>query len=713
MNKYFRWIRQNLSNIYRVLLTITTILLITLLFPNVGNFKYEYQKGKPWMHETLIAPFDFAIRKTEKELNQERDSILKQFSPYYSYDTNIYATLNKKFNHQFDKKWAKFIKTDGFKNLNYSDSQSKLQKQSILSFLQKSLAKIYSKGIVDFQADQKTSGQENPKFINRSKDKINELIPSQNLFSPRSAYKKITSEFKTNYNQVAFQSFLQNLSLDNYIKPNLSYNQEVSEKIKESLLSNISLSKGFVESGTRIVLVGDIIDDNTFIILESLKKEYESILGSSQSHYLIIGGQALLITACILLLTLYLRNFRRSILRDNKKLLFIFLLILIFVSLTMLVIQIPKINLYVIPFALITIVVRTLMDSRTALFVFIITSLICGFLAPNSFEFVFLQLSAGIMAIYTLPKLERRGQLVLTAFITFLTYSFVYFAFAITQEGSISEIEWRNFMYFAINGLLLTFSYSLIYIFEKLFGFLSDVTLIELSNQNHPLLRELTRQSPGTFQHCLQVANLAEAAINQIGGNPLLVRTGALYHDIGKMKNPAYFIENQLSNTNPHDDLDFDKSAQIITDHVKYGVKIAKKHKLPQQIIDFIETHHGAGKVMYFYTSFKNKYPDKEIDEEKFSYPGPDPFTKETAVLMMADGVEAASRSLKVKTPETIRELIDKIIDKQIAQNRFAHADLTFRNINQIKEIFTTSLVNSYHARIEYPKEKHKNQTKH
>nr|WP_320120729.1 HDIG domain-containing metalloprotein [uncultured Marinifilum sp.] len=421
-----------------------------------------------------------------------------------------------------------------------------------------------------------------------------------------------------------------------------------------------------------------------------------------------LAGQSLLVISCIVLLFLYLRNFRRKILHDNKKLLFLFLLVLMFVAITTLVLKFPKINIYIVPFALITIVVRTLMDSRTALFVFIVTVLITGFLAPNGFEFVFLQMSAGIMAIYSLPRLERRGQLVLTGIITFITYSIVYFAFAITQISHISEINLLNFMWFAINGLLLTFSYSLIYIFEKLFGFLSDVTLIELSNQNHPLLRELTKQSPGTFQHSLQVANLAEAAINHIGGNPLLVRTGALYHDIGKMKHPIYFIENQLSNSNPHDSLEFDKSAQIITDHVKYGVKIAKKYKLPQKIIDFIETHHGSGKVMYFYTSFKNKYPDKEIDEEKFKYPGPDPFSKETAVLMMADGIEAASRSLKVKSPESIRELIDNIIDKQVREHRFANADITFKNINEIKDIFTNALINVYHARIEYPEENKK-----
>lgn len=705
MNKYFRWIRQNINNIYRFLITSITVILITLLFPNLGSFRYEYQKGKPWMHETLIAPFDFAILKSEKELKQDKDSILTKYGPFYKTNVDIFTEVSDKFQTNFERKWDSFFQSDTLTKKKLSKNNLEMEKRIIYDSVVSFLTEIYQKGIADFQNDQKEFGYDLPKLINKSINNVNELIPIENIYTPRSAYEFIAEKVKTGFKNPIYQKFIQDLSLDSYLTPNLFYNKEMSEQIKTSMLSNVSLTKGLVESGTRIVLVGDIIDDHTFLILESLKKEYESILGSSKSHYMIVAGQGLLIISCIVLLFLYLRNFRKQILHDNKKLLFILLFVLLFAALTTLVLKFPKINIYIIPFALITIVVRTLMDSRTALFVFIVTVLMTGFLAPNSFEFVFLQMAAGIMAIYSLPRLERRGQLVLTGIITFFTYSVVYFAFAITQEGNIAEIQWINFMWFAINGLLLTFSYSLIYIFEKLFGFLSDVTLIELSNQNHPLLRQLLQHSPGTFQHCLQVANLAEAAVNKIGGNPLLVRTGALYHDIGKMKHPAYFIENQLSNSNPHDKLDFDKSAQIITDHVKFGVKIARKHKLPQQIIDFIETHHGAGKVQYFYTSFKNKYPDKQVDEEKFTYPGPDPFTKETAVLMMADSVEAASRSLKEKNQESIRDLVNNLIDRQVSEKRFQNADITFKNINQVKEIFIKALINIYHARIEYPKE--------
>ncbi|RXQ93970.1 HDIG domain-containing protein [Ancylomarina salipaludis] len=701
MRKYIRWIRQNIKAIYRVLLFIITLGVLSLIYPNIGNFRYEYQKGKPWMHETLIAPFDFAIHKTEAELAANKDSLLAKYSPYYEYKPEILQQVSSKFNADFEKKWNAYIQTDNFKNLNYKKSTISIEKKRILLYFQDIISGIYDIGIIEASTPQ----LQIPEKINRSLNNVSEKIETKSLYTPKIAYEFISQSLKNDFKNQSYHVFFQDLNLDTYLTPNLIYNEDMSEKVKNSMLSNISLTKGLVKAGTRIALIGDIIDDDTFRILESLKREYESILGSSQSHYLIMGGQSLLILACLILLFLYLRNFRTQILEDNKKLLFILLLIVLFVGLSSLAMKFPIINIYIIPFVLIPVVLRTLLDSRSALFIYIISLLLNGFLAPNSFEFLFLQLSAGIMAIYSLPQLERRGQLVITAIITFFTYSIVYFAFAITQEGSIQEIEWKNFIWFAINGLLLTFSYSLIYIFEKLFGFISDVTLIELANQNHPVLRQLIQHAPGTFQHSLTVANLAEAAINEIGGNPLLVRTGALYHDIGKMKNPVYFIENQMTNRNPHDNLEFDKSAQIITDHVKYGIQIAKKHKLPQQIIDFIQTHHGAGRVQYFYTSFKNKYPDKEIDEEKFTYPGPDPFSKETAVLMMADSVEAASRSLKEKTPESIENLVISLIDKQISENRFEMADISFKNIHQVKNIFIQMLINIYHARIEYPKE--------
>jgi putative nucleotidyltransferase with HDIG domain len=705
MKKYFRFIRKNIDKIYQAFLFLLVVVVITLLFPNIGYFRYEFQKGKPWMHETLIAPFDFAIYKTDKELAQERDSILKNYKPYFTYNQQAFERVKDKLTTNFNTNWNKFSTSSEFKSLQLKQKESIKLKENTYQKILELIQGIYQKGIINVPPELEQKDKKPVTAIVSLRNNIAEEHHLQDLYTAKSAYQYLVREIDVRPSSKPLKPFIQQLNLNAYLSPNLVYDPDMSEKVKKSMVEDISLTRGMVQANERIVFEGDIIDNDTYRILESIKREYESVLGSSQSHYLIVLGQVLLISVCLLILFLFLGNFRNKILKDYKKLIFILMMVVLFMAISTFAIKVNFINIYLIPFALITIIVRTFMDSRTALFTLLITVLMVGFLAPNSFEFLFLQLAAGVTAIFSLARLERRGQLILTAFLIFLTYSLIYFAFAVTQEGSIKEIEWQNFVWFAGNGLLLTFSYPLMYIFEKLFGFLSDVTLMELSQSNHPLLRKLTQNSPGTFQHSLQVANLAEKAIYEIGGNPLLVRTGALYHDIGKMKHPIYFIENQSSIENPHNKLEFDKSAQIITDHVKYGVEIARKHKIPQQIVDFIRTHHGEGKVQYFYRSFKNKYPDKEIDEEKFTYPGPDPFTKETAVLMMADSVEAASRSLKEKTSLTIQTLVSDIIDRQVAEKRFDNADITFKNIRQIKEIFTHELINVYHARIEYPKE--------
>lgn len=702
MNKYFRLIKQNLDKIYRLVMLFVAIALIALMFPNIASFAYEYQKAKPWMHETYIAPFDFAIYKTKKELNIERDSILKNYKPYFMLKEVIAVDVFDQLAKQFNDKWSIYETSS---DMDISEEKLQTYKKIIYKSLHENIKYVYSKGLVDF-ADNNYIDNVSSIFIVR-----NNLATEYNkkdLYNVRTAYIEIKKSITLDSRLHEFKSFVQNLNIASFLRPNLEYNGDMSEKIKTNMISNISLTRGMVQAGERVVSAGEIIDDSTFRILESLKKEYENALGSSHSRYLIQLGQLFLIAICLSLLYFLLNSFRNNIFNDSRKVFFILMLIIMLVAASVLVLQFAEkfpsfFNMYMIPFTIIPIMIRTFMDSRTALFSYLITILIVSFLAPNSFEFIFLQMIAGIVSLLSLSKLERRGQLILTASAVFLAYSLVYFSFAIMQEGSVQEIEYRFFAWFAVNALFLTLVYPLVYIFEKLFGFLSDISLIELSNPNHPLLREMTRRTPGTFQHSLQVANLAEAAIYEIGGNPLLVRTGALYHDIGKMNNPVYFIENQASNVNPHNKLEFDKSAEIITDHVKYGIKVAKKNKLPQQIIDFIATHHGAGKVMYFYNSFKNKYPDREIDEEKFTYPGPDPFSKETAVLMMADAIEASSRSLPEKSPQAIEALVNKIIDGQVNGKRFDNADISFKNIKQIKKIFTQMLINIYHARIAYP----------
>ncbi|HRN42425.1 MAG TPA: HDIG domain-containing protein, partial [Vicingus sp.] len=403
-------------------------------------------------------------------------------------------------------------------------------------------------------------------------------------------------------------------------------------------------------------------------------------------------------------LFIFLKNVSTEVYHENKNIAFIMLIMLGFLALTILVVKFSSFSVYLIPFCAIPILFRTFFGNRIALFVFVITTFIISFVVPNSFEFILIEIIAGITTLYTILNVNKRSELFFTALIIFISFSVIYIGFSIIHEGSITKINWSNLKWFGISAGLTLFTYPLIYLFEKMFGYISDVTLLELSDTNNKLLRELNLKAPGTFQHSLQVANLAEEAIREIGGNALLVRTGALYHDIGKMINPAYFIENQSSGINPHDDLNYEESASIIINHVILGIEMAKKNQLPEQLIDFIRTHHGTTKTQYFLRMFAIENPDLNIEDKMFQYPGPIPFSKETAVLMMADGVEAASRSLKTYSIETITELVNTIIDYQVKENQFINTDITFKHITLIKRLFIKKLTNIYHVRVEYPK---------
>jgi len=459
-----------------------------------------------------------------------------------------------------------------------------------------------------------------------------------------------------------------------------------------------------VQSGERIISRGEIVTDEKFRILESLKRESETKLGLSDRMNISMLGKVMLAMISMVILYLFLYNFRRAVLQKFQDTIFILLLILLTATLASLTIRQGVLSIYVLPFAIVPIMIRTFFDSRLALFVHLLTVLVIGFWAPNSFEFVFLNIIAGIVAIFSLTNSYRRGILFQTSVSIAIIYSAVYFAFSVIQEGNLRTIDYRPFLWFGGNGLLILTSYPLIFIFEKTFGFISESTLFELSDSNQPLLRKLSEKAPGTFQHSLQVANLAEEVVYEIGGNSLLIRTGALYHDIGKMTEPLFFIENHTVDFNPHDDLEFEKSAEIIIGHVTKGIEIARKYKLPEPVIDFIRTHHGTTLVQYFYRSFLKKHPSQEADISRFSYPGPKPFTRETAIVMMADSVEASSRSLKVKNEESLKELVNFIINEQIRIGQFDNAQITLSEITQIKEILISKLINIHHIRIEYPR---------
>ncbi|MFP4526368.1 MAG: HD family phosphohydrolase [Bacteroidales bacterium] len=710
---FISFLQNKYKRIFNASLFIITIIVLVLLFPKEGKFKYEYNKGKPWRHETLMAPFDFPIYKSQKQLKEEKDSITKKSKPYFAYDSSAVETQVSLFEEKYKEQQEEFIKS-------YAESNNTEQWQinrinnlldDYKSYIVQLLKKVYKKGIIATEANVSLDDHNEIVIL---KNNIAEETPISNLYKQKDAYKFVlerseayadTLYKKTNIQNSDILSYINNYSLYQFVKPNITYDEETTERVRKSKLEDLSVTRGMVQAGERIVSKGEVVDGETYQIIESLRREYEQKLGSStQRDSLIWVGHIMFVFAGIFVLYLFLFHFRNEILQNSLKSTFILFLILLLAGISSLTIRLNPDLVYLIPFAILAIIIRSFYDARLALFIHIITVLLVGFYAPSSFNFIFLNFIAGIVAIFSLTSLSRRGKLFLSATLVILSYAFVYFGIAITQEGNLQNINWMNFAYFGINGAIVLSSYPLIYVFEKIFGFVSDVTLMELSDTNQPLLRRLSERAPGTFQHSLQVANLAETAVFQIGGNTLLVRTGALYHDIGKMDNPIYFIENQSPDFNPHEQIDSEESAKIIIGHVKKGVEIASKYKLPAQIVDFIRTHHGTTKVQYFYKKYIQNTEDEEIDDAQFTYPGPKPFSKEMAVLMMADSVEAASRSYTKLNEKIINNLVDTIIDGQLNAGQFENVDVTFRDITIIKGIFKKKLQNFYHARIKYPK---------
>jgi cyclic-di-AMP phosphodiesterase PgpH len=684
-------------------------LLIWLMFPREGKFRYEFQRGKPWKHQVLVAPFDVPIYKYDYVIQHERDSALKSFVPYYRFDTLVYSSVNSYLSEFFFTEWDKYVKKLNEKN-SITVSLNELEKSSdrYLMNLQSVLSDLYSAGIVaDALQLENFSNQKDA--VNIIKAQVVQEVPKSSVFTQSAAYQRIKDQILSVAKNIEpmvpeGQRFADFLELSGLIKPNLFYDEETSEKIKATIISDLSETQGMIQAGEKIIALGELINDEKHQILMSLRREFETNPGVMKNFNLIFLGQGLVVFFAFLVLYLFLYHFRKEVLQSFSKTSFIMLVIIGMAFMSNLTIKAESISLFVVPLVILPIILKTFYDARIALFVHIITILLISFWAGNSFEFIFMNFIAGVIAIFTLRNLYRRGILFVAAVFTFFSYSLVYAGISIMQDGQMESINTINFAWFGGNALLVLTTYPLIYIFEKTFGFVSDSTLLELSDTNQPLLRKLAEVAPGTFHHSVQVANLAESAALQIGGNTLLIRTGALYHDIGKLNDPMYYIENLTSTFNPHEALEFEESANKIISHVQNGADIAKKHKLPKVIIDFILTHHGTTTVQYFYRSFLKEHVEDEYNKRKFSYPGPIPFSKETAIVMMADSIEAASRSLKVINKQTINELVDRIIQYQFDEQQFVNTDLTFRNVENIKEVFKSKLQNIYHARIEYPK---------
>ncbi len=713
MLNIYKYIRKHFRFITVILYFALASLLIVYLFPKQGKFRYEFQKGRPWMHEDLQAPFDFPIYKSQLELNREKDSILRDFKPYYNFEESVFSEQGEKFREIFGNMWKDYSLSE-FRIPNeqvYFDHSRYRAIRNLESFFGDYILNLldltYQKGIIDISENEDISS-EGLSAVMVVRKNIAEQVFTDDIFTPKSAYEflnnNINEELISNKSPYIkrFREFFEDFDINNFIEVNVFYDQEKSGAARNSLLNEISLYRDKIQEGQRIISRGELITSDKYQVLESLRIEFEQQLGFIASQ-LVKVGKFILVFAALFVIFLFLYNLRHEILQDSLKTLFILMLVILTVFVASATVRSDRISMYVIPFTILPIILRTFYDERLALFIHFIITILVGFFAPNSFEFVFLTFIAGIIAVFSLTNFNRRSRIVYTAMLIFITYGFVYLGISIVQEGNVKDIDYNNFAWFGLNSFLILLSFPLIFVFEKIFGFLSDATLMELADTNQPLLRELAEKAPGTFQHSLQVANLAEDAIYRIGGNPLLVRTGALYHDIGKMVNPIYFIENQASDINPHDRLSFEESAKVIIDHVAKGVEIAKKHNLPQPVIEFIRTHHGTSTVHYFYRSYIKKYPEEDVDIKKFSYPGPKPFSKETAVLMMADSVEAASRSLREVTNQSLENLVDGIIDSQLIEEQFNNADITFKDITTIKDVFKKRLKNIYHVRISYP----------
>ncbi len=683
MKKTINKLLVNHSLIYKLFLYLATVVIVVYLFPKGGQFKYEFQKGKPWQYENYYAPFDFAIQKSDEEIEKEKLLINASSKQFFEYNEEIVVTIKNNISNKIDEVLSKSprIKREQF-NLKQKTTQI--------------VNDIYEYGYIEESSEQKIK---NATITLRRGNKIQD-IPPYNLFKSSQILEFIN-------NNIGIQPFTQEEDviiniIYSELKPNVGFDENLTQKVLQENLNKVSYTKGLVSENERIIFKGDIVEGEKFTILNSLKNEFESQVWSKSNYNWIVFGYTILVALAFLMLMLFLKKYRTEIFENNNKVTFIFFNIILIVLLITLIVKYDAEYVYVAPIVILPLVLKAFFDARLGLFSHVLTVLLLGFIVPNSFEFIFLQIIAGIVTILTISELYKRANLFISVLQITFVYFLAYFAFSIIQEGNAQNLNWEKFIYFALNGAATLFVLPLIYVFEKLFGLVSDESLKELSNTNSKLLRELSEKAPGTFQHSLQVANLAEASANEVHANSMLVRTGALYHDIGKMDNPMYFIENQSTNVNRHNELTPRDSAQIIIKHIIKGVELAKKHRLPERIIDFIRTHHGTSLVYFFYKQ-EEELSGGEFDIKQFKYPGPIPFSKETAILMMCDAVEAASRSIKEPTAQIFDDLVEKIVNKQMEDGQFMNADITFKELQIIKKVLKKKLKNIYHLRIEYP----------
>jgi putative nucleotidyltransferase with HDIG domain len=662
---------------------LVSICLIVYTLPRQAKFRYEYEKGRIWNQKDLISPYNFAILKTSQELATDQEAALRSITPIYQLLPDVADQQLNGFKNDFEIKW-------------HNAGISEKQKEKYLQTGYNLLKTIYDRGLLTLVSKYQR-GNENYAIT----------ILNKNIAADKNTMELFTRERAIAYCITQLnglkdidKTFLLNI-IQNRLQNNLSYDDKLTAKQEREVLDGLSLTRGMVQKGEVIVAKGSVINDEIYQKLRSYKSAFEDNARVNGDPNLVLLGQFLLVSIAVGLLMIFLYLFRKDIYRDNRLVSLILLVVTGMLATLSWAIRIQEFNVYYIPYCIVPIIIRILFDTRLALNIHLLVVLIAGFFVPNSFEFAYFEITAGMVSIYSIKNLVRRDQFLVSALIITFTYFVSFLGISFIREGTLINLEWMSFFPFVVSVGLTLLAYPLIYIFEQMFQITSDITLIELTNTNAPLLRQLAFNAPGTFQHSLQVANLAENAIYTIGGNSLLVRAGALYHDIGKIENPLYFIENQSSGFNPHDKLSYEDSAQIIIRHVSNGVEMARKENLPEIVIDFIRTHHGNTRVDYFYQSFLKNFPEKLIDENIFRYPGPIPFSKETGVLMLADSVEAASRSLREPDAQSINDLVDRIVSYKLNQGQLNDSDITLKDLETIKVIFKKMLMSIYHVRID------------
>lgn len=665
----------------RIALLILSIGLIVWAMPRDNRNYFHVEQGKPWKYTDFTAPFDFPVYKSEEAIRLEKDSLMRNYEPYYKFNQEKEAQMVKKFQTDY---------TEGIPGL----------EGDYVKIISNRLHSLYQQGIMA-PSEYSELRADTTHMIRVVNGKQAVSVSIMEVYSAKTAYEQLFQD-----ETLALQRpILQKCNLNDYITPNLIYDRERSETSINDIISSIALATGVVQKGQKIIGRGEIVTDKTYRIIESYIKENERLHQDDTLNQFALLGQIIYVSILFISFTLYLNLYRKDYLYKSRKIMMVYALIVFFSLLTALFMRNTFIHVYILPFAMVPIFVRVFMDSRTAFMAHMTMVLICAVMLTHSFEFVVVETVAGLVAITSLRELSQRSQLFKTAIFITIAAMAVNLSFDWMRTDSLSKIDYSTYNYLIANGIGLLFAYPLLYLIEKAFGFTSDITLIEISNTNNELLRRMSEVAPGTFNHSIQVANLAGEIANKIGAEAQLVRTGALYHDIGKLTNPIYFTENQ-SGIDPHEMLSDIESAQMIISHVTEGQKMADKYNLPKEIRDFISTHHGQGKVKYFYIKYHNEHPDESVDDLLFTYPGPNPFSREQAILMMADTVEAASRSLPEYTEQAIRDLVNRLIDTQVSEGYFRECPITFRDIQYAKTVLIEKLKTIYHTRISYPSEK-------